>query len=419
MSRRRRGVSPQVLYVVAGAAALAAPPFLLRAEPENWPAVEAAVANMSQAERDRLERNTQEYRALPEAERAKYRTLHAELQQDIENDNGRLASTMRDYYAWLTTNQSYDRQTLTGISDPDRRLAEMQQVVDKRDEAASSSKYRYSRMWMRDSIPELTSDQLNALMTGIENRLNMTDEEHGELLDDQGNDKTGVFRHFAVLGVLRDHRQTLRQFFERHEPDELLTEAGIKPPAAFVESSVEDRRLVMVRMVIGNVLRERESFANLKPPTSRDLEELVANWPQDATEQQRLLELLEQEPADFRRDLEQEYARDTIKLDARELTPLAAELFQGWSGGRGRGRPEDRERRDGRGGFRGPGERFGPERRDGRPEPPPRRDGERRPEEGEGPPPGERRPSDGPPPEGRPPRGEFLRRDGGEGPPPP
>lgn len=410
MSRPRRGVSRRVLYVIAGAAALAAPPFLLRAEPENWPAIEAAVANMTQAERDRLERNTQEYLALPEAEREKYRRLHAVLQEDIQDGHERLASTMRDYSAWLSTNQAYDRQELTGITDPAQRLAKMQQVADKRDETASGSKFRWSRFWLRDGIPELPPEQLNALITAIENRLHMTDEEQNRLLDAAGSEKSGSFRHFAVLSILRDHRQTLLQFLERNDADQLLEEAGIKPPASFEKATAEDRRVIVVRMIIGNVLREYESNINRKPPSSADLEKLVANWPQDAAEQQKLLEMLEQEPADFRRDLEQAYARDAIKLDSRDVMGLGFDLPRpGWFGGRGRGGPDDRERGEGRGGFR-PGDRFGPPGRDGRPEPPPRRDGDRRPDD--------RRAGDGPPPEGRPPR-DFPRRDGGERPPPP
>jgi hypothetical protein len=164
MARPVRGVSQRVLFVAAGAVALAAPPLLLRAEPDNWSLVQAAVQNMSPTERDRLDRNTRAFLALPEAERQKYRDLHAALQLDIRENNEKLATTMHDYYAWLATNQAYDRETVISIPNSTQRVAEIQKIVEKRNDQANRSRFRWSSGLLRD-VPELTPDQLQALMS--------------------------------------------------------------------------------------------------------------------------------------------------------------------------------------------------------------------------------------------------------------
>jgi hypothetical protein len=394
MARPLRGVSKRVLFVAAGAAALAAPPLLLRAEPDNWPLVQEAVKNMSPSERDRLDRNTREYLALSEPERQKYRDLHAALQTDIRENNEKLATTMHEYYAWLATNQAYDRETVTALSDPTVRVAEIQRIVEQRSQKASRSRSRFSRWWLRDGVPELNRDQLQALMTEIENRLDMTDEEQLRLLDSAGKQKQGVARHFALIGIMRDHQQTLRQFIERHDAEELIAAAGIKLPAAFDAVSSEDRRAIVGRMIVGNVFREFERAVNLRPPTSKNLEDVVARWPQDPIEQQKLDEYLELEPSDFRHTLEETYAKDAIALDIRILMDVASDLYgRGFFGGRGR----DGERGGDRRPFGRPGDRPNPEHRDGRPPFPPRNGDRPPPEEAGGPRPGDR-PPPGPPP---------------------
>lgn len=396
----RRAVSTRVLLVAAGAAALAAPPLLLRAEPENWTAVRTAVANMSQTERDRLDRNTREYQALSEAERQKYRTLHTTLEQDLRTGNGKLAATMNDYHAWLATNQAYDRQALSEATDPAGRIAEIQRIVETRDAQANRSRYFFSRRLLHD-LPELTAAQMDSLMKGLEDRMSMTDEEHERLLDGKGEEKTGVVRHFLLFAILRDHQQTVRKFLEQADAEALIGEAGITLPPMFDDAPAEERRTAIARMIVGNVLREYERAVNRKPATTQELQSIVDDWSQDPAEQQKLVELLEQEPSDFRHALKEIYAKDAIALDSRVLWDAGADLMsRGPFGGRGRGGPNDRERGD-RGDGRGPLRQFGDrlqERREGGPRP----DGPPPGERSFGPPPGERRPP--PPVDGNGPR---------------
>jgi hypothetical protein len=400
MSRPPRGVSKRLLYVLAGAAAIAVPPLLLRAEPENWDSIRKTVEeNMSPSERDRLDRNTREYLALSEAERQKYRDLHAALQVDIREHNEKLATTMQDYYAWLATNQAYDRETVTSITDPTQRVEEIRRIVQERVEATSRSRSRFSRWWLGDRLPELKPDQMQSLFTEIENRLGMTDAEEERLFDADDKPKEGVARHIAVIGIMRERQQTLRQFIDRHDAEELIAAAGITLPAAFDADSPEDRRVIIGRLIVGNLIREFELAVNRRPPSSAELEAVVAQWPKDAAEQQKLDQNLELEPSDFRHTLEEAYAKDAIALDIRIVMDAAADLAPRGGFGRGRG-PQDGPRGGERDRRFGPaGERPNPDRRDGRPPFGPR-NGDRPggPERGEGRRPGDRPPGELPPP---------------------
>jgi hypothetical protein len=400
----RRAVSTRALLIAAGAAALVAPPLLLRAEPENWTAVKSTVANMSQTERDRLDRNTREYQALSDAERQAYRALHTTLEQDLRTGNGKLASTMSDYHAWLATNQAYDRQALSAETDPADRIAEIQRIVDKRDAAANRSRFFFSRFLLHD-LPELSPSQLTALMTGVEARLPMTVEEQARLLDAKGQERTGVVRHFTVFTILREHEQTVRQFLEQNDAESLIAEAGVGLPPEFDAAPADERRTMIARLIVGNVLREYERAVNRKPASTQDLQKIVDEWSQDPAEQQRLVELLEQEPSNFRHALKEIYAKNSIALDGRVLRDVGADLMgRGPFGGRGRGGPDDRERGD-RGDGRGPLRQFGERMQD-------RREGGPRPDGGAGPPPGERPP--GPPGGPRPGERRPPPRDGND-----
>jgi hypothetical protein len=402
-----------MLLMTGGAAlALAVPPLLLRSVPANWNGVEAAVAGMSQADRDRLDRNTREYLALSEADRQKYRDLHAALEADANGGAGRVGQTMQDYCAWLASNQSYDRQRLRTTTDSRSRIDEMQRIVDKRNEDFRRSRRKWSSMWLRRGVPDISADELAALMAALENRIPLLNEaEQARLIDADGNEKVGVARYFAVFSILRGRNENIFKMLER-DPDELLADVPqLEMPPSYAEAQVEGKRLVVFAMIIGNVLQEYESVVQGHSPTTADLGRMVAEWPEDKRDE--LERILEKEPAEFRSDLEQRYARDTIAMDIRDLWEMGpGGAFMGGMFGPGHGhRPDGDQRRDRmfQGGPRGEGdpEHRGPPRPDGPGFPPEgpaagagRGPGDRgplpRPFGGQGP---QNRPGEGPPPQ--------------------
>src|SRR2546425_8013 len=63
---------------------------------------EREIANKSEAERARLQRNFKMFRELPADEQKKFRELDRELKEDSRNQ-GSLRAIMNDYYDWLAT----------------------------------------------------------------------------------------------------------------------------------------------------------------------------------------------------------------------------------------------------------------------------------------------------------------------------
>ncbi|MFO1094176.1 MAG: hypothetical protein U0992_12825 [Planctomycetaceae bacterium] len=400
----RLAVSHRALYIVVGGLALAAPPLLLRAAPDNWNDVQQAVAAMPQTERDRLNRNIQEYETLSDEQREQYRRLHAALQDDADNKSGKLNATMEGYYAWLGSNPAYDRQTLRNETDSNRRLAEVERIVRQRDEQASRWRTWRSRRFLQDA-PDLTPDQLAMLMGKLEDRLSLTPEDRKRMQADDGSEKTGVARYFTLFSIMGHHKRKLDQLLEPPlDLDAIVAEIpGLTMPPEFPTAPAEFRRFLFLQMIVGNVLKEYENEVRRQQPTTEKLEELVAHWPEDRKDD--LDRWLELEPSDFRSNLEREYAKQSNSLDMKDLWEVFPDRggrgmfprFNGPDGGRGGffrgGRPGD--------GPFGRGDRF--ERPDG---PPPA-----------GPPPGGE--FGGPPPDGSggPPRGDRgPRQDGERGP---
>ncbi|MEX0585739.1 MAG: hypothetical protein WD176_03795, partial [Pirellulales bacterium] len=211
----RRAVSGPLLLIAAGGLALVLPPLLLRAQPQDWPTVRAEVTRMPQAERDRLNRNTSEYLQLSDAERQRYRELHATLEKDAQDGRGQLRQTLNDYTAWLATNHAYDRQLLLTTTDPQARVAEMQRIVRERDQALSRPRRWRSGIWMRFGVPDLTADELIPLMNIVENGLAFNSDDREKLRDENGHEKAGVARYFALIGILRDRGDNLERVLDR------------------------------------------------------------------------------------------------------------------------------------------------------------------------------------------------------------
>lgn len=412
---RRPGVS-SLLLLVGTAAALALPPLLLRAEPANWDVIGADVQRMPPADRNRLNRNTEDYLRLSEADRQRYRELHAILENDEQHGRGQLRKTLSDYTSWLATIHAYDRQLLLTTTDPTQRLQEIQRIVDERNESLSRSQGRF-RWWMHRGIPDLDANELASVMQVVEDGLSLTADERDQLRDADGEEKSGVARYFALFSIIRSHRRDLGQSLDRDLDRFLASVPAAKQPEGISEKPPELQRGICLAMIVGNVLQEYEQQIVRNAPTDADLRRIVEEW--SGENEREVDELLELEPADFRRELERKYAREVFGLDVDEVRRVVpGEVYRGrFRGARrdrgpersgGEGRPR-RMRRGGPGGEGRSGDRpritlpFGPDGSEDvdRPAPGRRRGGPRR-GEGRPAPDGQR----GPPPRGEPPSRE-------------
>src|SRR5690606_27005006 len=98
--------------------------------------------------------------------RQRYRDLHAIIESDEQANRGDLKQTLDDYTAWLATTHAYDRQLLLQAGDPKRRVAEVERIVEERNQSLDWSRSRRSRFWMwRGNVPDLTADELDRVMS--------------------------------------------------------------------------------------------------------------------------------------------------------------------------------------------------------------------------------------------------------------
>ncbi|HUG89398.1 MAG TPA: hypothetical protein VML55_01105 [Planctomycetaceae bacterium] len=164
MTRNRTRIN-SLWLAAAGGAVVVVVPLLLGADGDDSSRLAAnrrQIADMSAAERARLEQQYSEFRALPEAERDKLRRLHAEL----EADSG-LQQVLDDYSRWLRTLSPWQRQELQREDDWSRRLEIVRQFREEQRAAqsrrSSEDRERFEWLWpmvrmsLWPNFPALTS----------------------------------------------------------------------------------------------------------------------------------------------------------------------------------------------------------------------------------------------------------------------
>jgi hypothetical protein len=82
----------------------------------------ARIVNMSQLERDRLQRNLATFQQLPPEKQNEYRELNEKLEED-RNSGGKLHGLMMTYSAWLETLTPGQREELRQETDSAKKLA--------------------------------------------------------------------------------------------------------------------------------------------------------------------------------------------------------------------------------------------------------------------------------------------------------
>lgn len=365
--------STRVWFVAASAIALAIPPLVLRAGPEGYDAVRTRVATMTQTERNRFERNSQEYLKLSEEQRAHYRAMHAELERDRAENNGRLTQALDDYYAWLATLQTFPREELRTTTDPAQRITRIGTVLEEQSQEQLRDLPFLRRMLER--IPSLSSDQLRRAMLALERAVTLNQEQAERL-----NSRDGIERHLEFFQILRERDLKFDQVLDRADNAALAAAlpGGKLPDWSGAADPAQERRGFLSFVLYWNLMKEHQLEIRDRRPDDSDIEAFVKSWPEDR--QAELDRLLELEPDQFRQSVERFYAAENFQLD---FNVVAQVMFgrdwppRGPRDGRDRNRDDERER------GRGPNEGRGRDD-DGR---------DRRPPPGEnGLPPGERPP---------------------------
>lgn len=301
--------STRIWFIVATLIALAVPPLMLRAEPEGIDQIRTKVATMTQTERERFERNSSDYLKLTEEQRAQYRAMHAELEQDREQNQGRLGQALDDYYAWLLTLQSFPRQELRTTSDPQQRIAKIGTVLEDQ-----SQEQLRDLPWLRrqfERTPALTPDQLREMMAVLEKSVSFTQDESARI-----QPLSGIERYLEFFKILRDRKLQINQLLDRGDTAERLVTAlpgGKLPEWIQGENANDHRRFFLSTVLYSNLRKENDLEIRRRKPSEEDLQTFVQNWPADR--QEDLDKLLEQEPDRFRQGVEWAYVAQNSKLD--------------------------------------------------------------------------------------------------------
>jgi hypothetical protein len=145
------------------------------------------LSRLSAPERENLKRNLQEFRALPNREKERLRTLQRSLQSDAKS-GGRLNRVLDAYYDWLKTLSPGQRSDLRNESDPVRRAQQVTALLQRQDSAESGDTPRRRR-------PGFTPEDLAAVMPLLEEALIQT----GYLTADRLSGKEGLARYSLIL----------------------------------------------------------------------------------------------------------------------------------------------------------------------------------------------------------------------------
>lgn len=384
--------STRIWFIVASAIALAIPPLVLRAGPDGYDQVRTKVATMTQTERNRFERNSQEYLKLTPEQRDHYRAIHAALEQDREQNHGRLTQAMEDYYAWLGTLQTFPREELRTTTDPEQRIAKINTVLEEQSQEQLRDLPHLRRMFER--LPSLSPDQLRRAMETLERAVTLNQEQAERL-----RSRSGIERYLEFFQILRERDLRFDQVLDRADNTALAAAlpSGKLPDWSNEDDPAQQRRGFLSIVLFWNLMREHQLEIRQRRPGQSDLEAFVRDWPEDR--QADLDRLFELEPDQFRQSLERAYAAENLQLDfevvgevmfGRDWRPRGPRSGFGENDQRG---PDGRDRGDERERGRGPGDGRG--RNDDRRDRPPRPgdDGPRPPQ------PAGDQPTDEPPPE--------------------
>jgi hypothetical protein len=153
---------------------------------------EREIANKSEAERARLQRNFRTFRDLPADEKERLRRLDLELKEDARN-MGSLRAIMNEYCDWLLTLTPGQAQELLDERDPNKREKLVRDLLkEQQDQALASGSARGARSF-RLSGPDLAA-ALDAIEKVMRDRQLLSADEIQQL-----GSKNKVAHHAYVL----------------------------------------------------------------------------------------------------------------------------------------------------------------------------------------------------------------------------
>jgi hypothetical protein len=199
-------------------------PLLLRgdtAENARLDANRRKIAEMTEANRQKLLRNFERWQSLSSADQRQWR----EFSQQLETQRATLGPVVEDYYGWLQTIPGYRRDELRKASDVQQKVSVVKEIVQEALAERLDVPEETSIDFGGRELQVLTSAELDAVITALEEGL--TTAEQGSVAALDGSELVGLERHLMVIKQLLRHggiRQALDSPANRKRVYEALPE---------------------------------------------------------------------------------------------------------------------------------------------------------------------------------------------------
>jgi hypothetical protein len=198
----RRPADGTIVLTLGAALAVLLGPLALRgdrAESARMAENRRQIAEMTESERARLERNYDRWlKQMSAAERQQWRQFNEQLELDRQRNQGRLAAAMNDYYRWLQSVPGYRRQQLRDAATVDEKMSLVEEIVgDQVAKRLNSPEVETRTLPQGFSVTVLGPEALGRVMAALEQALLPADRNELEGLE-------GLQRHLKTIHSLRE-----------------------------------------------------------------------------------------------------------------------------------------------------------------------------------------------------------------------
>lgn len=324
----------RVWWGVSIAAALAAPPLLLRAEPQGFDIKRGRVSAMPQTERDRLARNFEDYQKLNEEQRVHFRRLHDGLQQDREENAGRCSAAMDAYFAWVSSLPAYQQQKLLSTTDPAERITLVAKYVEEQELRQLEEEQR--KLGPRGGnyfrLPRLSSSELAVVMAELEQGVALSPGQR-QRLDEKPDGIERYLEFFKIVGV--DRKLKITDIINDARAEQILEKLPQRARDRLVRPTRPERTFALIWMITWNLRMEIETQTRARQPDADKLLDFVKQWPEDQSAE--LDELMDLSPDEFVQRVREKYAAKNLELDFEHIRRTYPAEWSPSRGGQGQG----------------------------------------------------------------------------------
>lgn len=190
--------------LVVALSSVAAVPFVLPAEDPTLVLRRQSIAAMTQAERQRLQRNFERFTAMDARQQEQVREFSAALEVDQTSNRGRLGQTLRVYEQWLQTLTPHQRDALRRQPDPLQRISLMRELVDDQRDVRIEVRMG-ERSEFLGPLPQISRSDLEAMLTVLDGKLGLYLDDPAELAGYEG-----MRRYLKMFELLARQRRTIR-----------------------------------------------------------------------------------------------------------------------------------------------------------------------------------------------------------------